>query len=214
MDNKVSRKMEYVYCTLFWLTFAITIILTIVSILKNELNILKDFSLPLFALIFTVGQLWQNESKNNYERCKYIQERKDLYFDKKVEIVLNMNKYLELLSAEISKPFHEQELLFDRDRFLLLLIDFYRNVVTQAKFLFDEEFVNYIYKMTDIIELISNDITTMVSYKLLADSHRQHIDYDKTKDMYFEHFKELFTVSETFNNKITKILNIEENNNA
>lgn len=162
MDNKVSRKMEYVYCTLFWLTFAITIILTIVSIFKNELNILKDFSLPLFALIFTVGQLWQNESKNNYERCKYIQERKDLYFDKKVEIVLNMNKYLELLSAEISKPFHEQELLFDRDRFLLLLIDFYRNVVTQAKFLFDEEFVNYIYKMTDIIELISNDITTMV----------------------------------------------------
>ena len=214
MDNKVSRKMEYVYCTLFWLTFAITIILTIVSIFKNELNILKDFSLPLFALIFTVGQLWQNESKNNYERCKYIQERKDLYFDKKVEIVLNMNKYLELLSAEISKPFHEQELLFDRDRFLLLLIDFYRNVVTQAKFLFDEEFVNYIYKMTDIIELISNDITTMVSYKLLADSHRQHIDYDKTKDMYFEPFKELFTVSEVFNNKITKILNIEESNNA
>ena len=214
MDNKVSRKMEYVYCTLFWLTFAITIILTIVSIFKNELNILKDFSLPLFALIFTVGQLWQNESKNNYERCKYIQERKDLYFDKKDEIVLNMNKYLELLSAEISKPFHEQELLFDRDRFLLLLIDFYRNVVTQAKFLFDEEFVNYIYKMTDIIELISNDITTMVSYKLLADSHKQHIDYDKTKDVYFEHFKELFAVSEAFNNKITKILNIEENNNA
>ena len=37
---------------------------------------------------------------------------------------------------------------------------------------------------------------------------KEKLANDKTKDMYFEHFKELFTVSEVFNNKITKILNI------
>lgn len=211
---KYKTAMEIFYCILFWVVFVITIALTIICLYKNQTDTIKDFSLPLLALIFTIGQLWQNESKNRFEKEKYIQSRKDLYFDKKVDILLGFNKYIEQLSSEISKPFFKQEMNFSHEKLLFTLIAFYRDVVTKAKLLFDEDFTNTIYKITDIIELMQNEIQIMQNHLMLSEKHRNNPNFIKAEENYYKYYKELFLLTEKFGTKISKELNIKENVNA
>jgi hypothetical protein len=188
--------------------------LSTVYFYKSNTAVIKDFSLPLLALIFTIGQLWQNESKNRFEKEKYLQSRKDLYFDKKVEILLGFNKYIEQLSSEISKPFFKQELNFSHEKLLFTLIAFYRDVVTKAKLLFDEDFINIIYKITDIIELMQNEIQIMQNFLMLSEEYRSNPKFIEAEDNYYKYYKELFLITEKFGMKISKELNIKENLNA
>jgi len=211
---KNKTGMEIFYCILFWLIFIITIALTAIYLYKEQPDIIKDFSLPLLALIFTIGQLWQNESKNRFEKEKYIQSRKDLYFDKKVEILIGFNKYIEQLSSEISKPFFKQELSFSHEKLLFTLIAFYRDVVTKAKLLFNEDFANTVYKITDIIELIQKEIQIMQNYLLLSEDYRNNPKFIEAEENYYKYYKELFLITEKFGIKISKELNIKENVNA
>lgn len=214
MSDLKKTFMENFYCSLFWLIFAVIIFLTGYCFYKGNLNQIKDFSLPLLALIFTIGQLWQNEEKNRFEKEKYTQSRKDLYFDKKVEIALSINKYLEQISLEVSKPFFHKELEFNHQQCLFMHLEFYRNVVDKAKFLFDEDFIEKINRITDILEKIQNEIQIMQNHLMLSEGHRDNKNFQIAQENYGKYWNELREESDLLCSQAIKQINIEEKINA
>ena len=212
LKNKTG--MEIFYCILFWLIFFVTIALSAVYFCKNNTTIIKDFSLPLLALIFTIGQLWQSETKNRFEKEKYVQSRKDLYFDKKVEIALAFNSYLEQLSSELSKPFFGQELLFDHQKFLFMQMNFYKCIVEKAKFLFDDEFMNNITKVTDLTSKIQNEIQIMQNILYNPQGDRNHPNFLVAQQKHNEYYQELYKLTNEVCAYMVKQINIKETVNA
>lgn len=216
-NNKLNKNflnkygaMEVFYAILFWLIFILTIILTGIYFFLNDNFILKEFSLPLLALILTIGQLWQNESKNRFEKEKYKRSRKDLYFDKKVEIALGFNSYLEQLSAEISKPYFNQELLFDHQKFLFIQMEFYRGIVERAKFLFDDKFMDNVKKITDLTSNIQNEIQIMQNLLYISPSNRTHPNFILAQENYSKYYQELYNLTNEICTYMVKQINIKE----
>ncbi len=212
--HKDKTKMEIFYCILFWFIFFITIALSVVYFWKNNITVLKDFSLPLLALIFTIGQLWQGETKNRFEREKYIQNRKDLYFDKKVEIALAFNTYLEIISGELSKPFFGQELLFDHQKFIFMQLEFYRSIVEKAKFLFDETFMQNIQKITDLTSKIQNEIQIMQNFLVATPQNRTHPNFIVARNNYDNYYQKLYDLANDVCSYLVEQINIKEDCNA
>lgn len=205
-----SRPMEKFYAILFWIIFSLTLILTGAYVLKTNTSALKDFSLPLLGLILTIGQLWQTEKKNRFEEEKYIQSRKDLYFDKKVEIALGLNSYLEQLSTEISKPFFNQVLLFDHQKFLFIQMDFYRCIVEKARFLFDDKFMENITKITDLTSKIQNEIQIMQNFLYISQANRTHPNFILAQENYSRYYQELYNLTNEICTYMVEQINIKE----
>ncbi len=210
-----SRPMEKFYAILFWIIFSLTLILTGAYVLKTNTSALKDFSLPLLGLILTIGQLWQTEKKNRFEEEKYIQSRKDLYFDKKMEIILGINNYLEQLSNELVKPFFKQELSFDHQKFILVMASFYRDIVDKAKFLFDEHFINNINEITEIMCRLQEEIQIMQNHLMLSEKHRDCDNFINASKNYAKYWKILWEKADNLCKtgvEQVKINSLEENN--
>lgn len=209
-----KTKMENTYCILFWVVAFITVLLTVFCFYNKNISEVRDFSLPLLGLIFTIGQLWQNEGKNRFEKEKYIQSRQDLYFDKKVEIALSINKYLEQMSFEASKPFFNKEMEFNHQQFVLMQVGFYRDTVDKAKFLFDENFIEKIQHITDILEKIQQEIQIMQNHLMLSEKHRDSKNFQIAQENYKKYWNHLWNESDLLCKQAVKQINIEEKVNA
>lgn len=210
MTEVAKLKMENFYKSLFWATFLLTIILTLICFYKNELANIKDFSLPMLGLILTTGQLWQNEEKNRFEKQRYIQSRQDLYFDKKVKIVLSINKYLEQISAEAAKPLFNRETEFEHQKFVLMQVGFYRDTVDKAMFLFDEDFIKKIHNITNVLEKIQGEIQIMQNHLLLSEKHRNHKNFKIAEENYRKYWNELWNESDLLFKHAINQINIKE----
>ena len=217
MDNKLKKTskssktgMEIFYCILFWSVFVFTISLSMIYFCQNNTTVIKDFSLPLLALIFTIGQLWQSETKNRFDKERYFQSRKDLYFDKKVEIALAFNNYLEQLSSELSKPLFGQELLFDHQKFLFMQMNFYKSIVEKARFLFDESFMKNIEKVTGLTSNIQHEIQIMQNFLCISSANRNHPNFILAQQNYNRYYQELYDLTNEVCTYMVEQISIKE----
>lgn len=200
--------MKYVYSCLFWLFTIITVYLTCKCVNTSNYQAIKDFSLPLLAIIFTIGQLLHNEKKQEFEEYKYIQSRRDLYFDKKVEIALSLNKYIPLLCSQLSLPFFKKELDFNHSEFYFNILDLYANVVDKARFLFDKDFINKIRNMVEIMEQMQHEIQIMQNHLIKSEQHRSSENFKIAENNFYELHKKLRAVIEQITYTCVEEINI------
>lgn len=76
-----------IFMVLFWVC---CLIFFIMAACKGGANFIKDFGFPAAALLFTFGQLW-------FDRVKHEQERKDKYWDKRLEYYCELHKLVETI---------------------------------------------------------------------------------------------------------------------
>jgi len=60
--------------------------------IMKDMSFFKDVALPLAALMFTVGQLWHTKENQEFEKEKHAQDRKDKYWDKRLEYFHKLNE--------------------------------------------------------------------------------------------------------------------------
>ncbi|MCM1264848.1 MAG: hypothetical protein NC200_01495 [Candidatus Gastranaerophilales bacterium] len=201
-------KMKYIYMILFWSFSLLTAYLVIICMLSDNYELIKNVSLPLLGIIFTVGQLWHNEKKQEFEEQKYVQSRKDLYFDKKVEIALGINKYTTILGQELAKPFFKKEMEFNHAHFLFTTLEFYTNVVDKAKFLFDDKFIDEIRKLMSLMGQIQNEIQIMQNHLMLSERHRDSNNFKTAESNFYVLYKQLNDLSDKIANTCVEEINI------
>ncbi len=204
------KRMEIIYCIFFWIVFIITIFLIIYCFNKGNLNAMKDFSLPLLGLIFTIGQLWQNQTNLRFEEVKYLQSRKDLYFDKKIEIALSLNSYIDKMFNEISKPFFNKELEFEHQKFFSIKTNFYKEVIEKARFLFDENYIQELNKIVDLTNNIQGEIQIMQNHLYLSEKHKDSDNFKKAQQNYSQLLSELSSKVDDLCAQTVSQLNIKE----
>ena len=160
MQGKLLKKyitMKNFYRGLFWLLFIITIAL----IFGRNLSIYKDFLLPLAAMLFAIGQLWQNENKQEFEQKKYLQDRKDLYFDKRIEILMRINNYIKELKLDIFLPIYKMENEFSPERFNKILCQYNETIFFQAKYILSDTLNEKIENIKTLIKQMGDEILKM-----------------------------------------------------
>lgn len=190
--------MKIVYTIIFWLVFSIIVILTVHALVYSDAAVVKEFSLPLLASIFTVGQLLQNEEKQEFEKKKYIRLRKDKYLDRQIKIVNLIDKYIDdIYYNQLSLPLHNMENEFDYSQFSKIFITLEKYIQTKAALLLDTELQSYIEKIVSILKSMQDE---------LANAQKQ--EPQKVSDNYPILLVDLFDTLKTFKKEAYKKYNI------
>ncbi|MEI8128722.1 MAG: hypothetical protein WCG95_03795 [bacterium] len=216
MSDIRKTKMEIFYCSLFWILFIITLSLTGYCLYTNNLDLIKNASLPLLGLIFTIGQLWQNETKLRFEKRKHKQSRKDLFFDKRMEIKNAFNDCCGNLSSYFLKTIVDSnELLeFDYIKCFAMLFLFNSSVLQKAELLFSQGIIQKIKEVREIAFNTQEKIQIMQKNLKSDEVYSNSEDLNTKKIECIELFKELEAKAKILDKDFINELKIEEQINA
>jgi hypothetical protein len=95
-------KMKIFYAGLFWAFFSILIGVGIRAFYLDNLSLFKDICLPVAALLFTAGQLWRLEKDHGFETEKHTQQRKDQYWDKRLNYYVRLRELVGTICYDFS----------------------------------------------------------------------------------------------------------------
>jgi len=93
--------MKNFYKYTFWVFVAALLGLISWSFYKKDISLIKDIGLPLGAILFTVGSLWHTKEGQEFEEKKHLLERRDKYWDKRLNYYYDLKKLVGNINFEL-----------------------------------------------------------------------------------------------------------------